>query len=127
MELTIIQNVVETYNLPDIVTESFISEGILYNASYVPTDNSVATIMLERVVKYSEENIYFKNKINMINITVVNSSLIKITSAPDDSEKGYELAQAAATAAYKFDLVKNYLTVEMEDNSLPIHISLSNR
>jgi len=126
MELTIIQNVADTYDLPDIVTESFISEGILYNASYVPTDNSVATIMLERVVKYPEENIYFKNRINMINITVVNSSHIKITSA-SDLEKSYEVALAAATAAYKFDLVKNYLTVDMENNSLPIHISLSNR
>ncbi len=126
--MTILKNLNNTNDLLNISTESFICEGVLYNASYIPTDDSIATIMLEKVVKYSNENIYYKNRINMITITINNSSEIKLSSFHQElSSNSYELALAAATAAYKFDLVKNYLTVDMNDESLPIHINLSNR
>lgn len=122
------KNLINTNDLLNISTESFISEGVLYNASYIPTDDSVATILLEKVVKYPNENFYYKNRINMITITIINSSEIKLALFKQEmSSDCYELAFAAATAAYKFDLVKNYLTVDMDDESLPIHINLSNR
>lgn len=128
MEMTIIKNQKDTNDLLTISTESFMCEGNLYNASYIPTDDSVATIMLEKVIKYPNENIFYKNKINMITITIINSSKIKLSlDMQEIISDRYEIALAAATAAYKFDLVKNYLTVDMTDASVPIHISSSNR
>lgn len=128
MELTMMKDLTNTDNLLNILTESFLCEGILYNATYIPTDDSTATVMLEKVVKYPDENIYYKNKINMITITVVNSSEIKLSCCSQEMmEKRYEIALAAATAAYKFDLVKNYLFVNMGNEALPIHINLSSR
>lgn len=128
MELTMMKDLTNTDNLLNILTESFICEGTLYNATYIPTDDTVSTIMLEKVVKYPNENIYYKNRINMITITVMNSCKIKLSChLQDNIEKCYEIALAAATAAYKFDLVKNYLTVDMGNETLPIHINASNR
>jgi hypothetical protein len=125
METTIMENIVNTDSALNIFTESFICEGNLYNASYIPTDDSTATIMLEKVIKYPEEKIYYKYKINMVVITVVNSSKIRLDCQLE--EECYEMALAAATAAYKLNLVKNYLTVEIMDQSFPIHIQSSNR
>lgn len=128
MVTTVINNLINKNNLLNIFTESFMCEGALYNASYIPTDDFAATIMLEKVIQYPKENIYYKNKINMITITVLNSSEIKLSSFTlENSSERFEVALAAATAAYKFDLVKNYLTVDMADGSLPIHINSSNR
>lgn len=125
METTIMENTENTDSTLNIFTESFICEGNLYNASYIPTDDSAATIMLEKVIKYPEKKIFYKNKINMVMITVVNSTKIKLDYQLE--EECYETALAAATAAYKLNLVKNYLTVDIMDQSYPIHIQSSNR
>jgi hypothetical protein len=128
MELTMMKDLTNTDNLFNIFTESFICEGILYNATYIPTDNAVATVLLEKVVKYLNENIFYKNRINTITITVQNSTKITLSCIFEENiDKFYELALAAATAAYKFDLVKNYLTVNMGSETIPIHINSSNR
>jgi hypothetical protein len=127
MESMMLEKIVEKDELPNIKTESFFYEGVLYNASYVPTDDAETSIMLERVTKFPEENIYFKNRMYMIVINVINSSNIKVAFPVSDTKEAYELSYAAATAAYQFDLVKNYLTVDLEGTSLPIHIHLSNR
>lgn len=111
-----------------VFTESFLCEGSLYNASYIPTDDSQTTIMLEKVIRYPTDKIYNRNKINMVLITVLSSGKIRIDSEIEES-KLYETALACATAAYKFDLVKNYLVVEVSDtdNVIPMHIHTSNR
>ncbi|KAB1438052.1 hypothetical protein [Candidatus Galacturonibacter soehngenii] len=111
-----------------VFTESFLCEGSLYNASYIPTDDSVPTIMLEKVIKYPTDKIFYKNKINMVLITVLNSGKIRIDSKIEENKR-YETALACATAAYKFNLVKNYLDVEVSDsdNVIPMHIHASNR
>lgn len=111
-----------------VFTESFLSEGSLYNASYIPTDDSQTTIMLEKVIKYPTDKIYYKNKINMVLITVLNAGKIRIDSEIAENEL-YDTALACATAAYKFDLVKNYLMVEISETDyvIPMHIHTSNR
>lgn len=111
-----------------IFTESFLCDGSVYNASYIPTDDSQPTIMLEKVIKYPTDNIYYENKINMVIITVLNSGKIRIDSGIEEN-KQYETALACATAAYKFDLVKNYLVVELSstDHVIPMHIHTSNQ
>lgn len=128
MEMAMIEYTGNENCFNPIFTESFMCEGSLYNASYIPTNDSPATIMLEKVIKYPTDKIYYKNKINMILITVINSCRIKIDSQIEENKR-YEIALACATAAYKFDLVKNYLSVEVmdSDTSIPMHIHTSNR
>ncbi|WP_099468776.1 hypothetical protein [Konateibacter massiliensis] len=128
MEITMMEYKKTEDDFAPIYTEAFMCEGSLYNASYIPTDDSAATIMLEKVIKYPNDKIYYKNKINMIFITVVNSGKIRIESQTEE-EKLYETALACATAAYRFNLVKNYLSVEAPglENSIPMHINSSNR
>lgn len=128
MELAMLEKTGYEECFNPIFTESFICEGNLYNASYIPTDELPTTIMLEKVIKYPDDKIYFKNKINMVFIHVINAGKIRIEfNAADESLN--EIALACATAAYKFDLVKNYLVVEVigTDISIPFHINSSNR
>ena len=84
--------------------------------------------MLEKVIKYPTDKIYYKNKINMVLITVLNAGKIRIDSEIAENEL-YDTALACATAAYKFDLVKNYLMVEISETDyvIPMHIHTSNR
>lgn len=129
MEVEMLEKVTNKECFHPIFTESFMCEGSLYNASYIPTDDATATIMLEKVIKYPNDKIYYKNKINMILITVLNAGRIRIATHSLIEENQYATALACARAAYQFDLVKNYLEVEVaqSDVLIPIHIHLSNR
>ncbi|MFA9375543.1 MAG: hypothetical protein ACERKZ_02200 [Lachnotalea sp.] len=147
MESTVLKSLMKENDIFNIRTESFICEGALYNATYIPNnevsqENEILSnislhedeipqqveIMLEKVIKYPSENFYYKNKINMIIVTVIKSTEIKLSSFTENINcEQYEIALAAATAAYKFDLVKNYLTVNMKAGIVPIHINSCNR
>lgn len=124
MEMMMVENTIHIDDLLSIFTESFFCEGNLYNASYIPTDDSIATIMLEKVAMAAVDHLNHKDEIMVI--TIVNSSKISVNAYLDKSER-YEIALAAATAAYKFNLVKNYLNVDVMEDSIPIHINLNNR
>lgn len=127
MEMAIIDHINSEDNCISILTESFLCEDRLYNASYIPADDFAATILLEKVIKYSDDKIYNNNKITLIVIHVINSTKIKLEHSSVEEKERYTIAMACAIAAYKFDLVKNYLTVEIDQHSIPIHISLIDR
>lgn len=108
----------------DIMTEAFILDDTLYNAAYIAVEE-LPQIMLEKVISYPNEQVYHKNKINMVTIDIISSNHIKLTSygeQPLTRRKDTDIALAAATAANKFGLTQELLKVDMDEETIAVAI-----
>lgn len=103
----------------NVISDSFIVNGHLYNASYVPGEN--ITIMLEEVIRYDSPAIYYKDGINMILVKVNDRTSVSIESPfKEITTKDIDIATAAATSAFKLGLTYSDLSVTVSDGCIDI-------
>lgn len=114
-----INKVTSNDDFPNIVNISFTYNDVLYNASYIPSEN--ITIMLEKVTKYNNPDIYYKDSINMILINVLNRTHLKICSPVGEfMTADTDIATVAAMVTFKLGLTYSDLSVQMASSILDI-------
>lgn len=111
MEKTINRLSYKNDDFLNVISDSFIIDGHLYNASYIPAEN--VTVMLEEVIKYKDESIYYKNKINMVLINIIDNNNIKISSHSNITTADTTLIKACKASTFNLGLTNEAVEIKI--------------